>query len=472
MSDPRIKKVAFIIPPTGLYCREDRCQSLFDPKLIPTVRAPLEECEAAGAVRSAGGAAMIIDAPVLKLSVPDVIAKVRCFDPDLAVVTLTFGSLEADLQFISELKTSLPNLKVGVRGAPCYVWTEKLLGENKTIDYCLSGDYELCLADLIMGCPEPRGVSQRIDSKIIAGPPAYTKDLSTLPSPDRSSLDHGRYKVRLIRAPQATIRVQRGCPFPCTYCLVHTVSGPTARHRSPADIAAEAAELMSAGIRHFYFRAETFSVNRRWVLQLCDELIKRCPGIYWVTTTRVECVDEEVLSAMKAAGCYGISFGIDVGSELIASKVKKPLNFKVAENAMRLCDQVGIISLAYIMIGFVWDTPDTLAETKKFILSLSPDLITVHYAHPYPGTGYYDTVKNTLDLSQINSHGAQAEPATSVGNLSSKELAGWGRSILRAHYWRPRTAWSVLRKLLLKRRALCSAALAFGMQTRRLSRNS
>jgi radical SAM superfamily enzyme YgiQ (UPF0313 family) len=395
-----------------------------------------------------GGAAIVIDAPANQMPDTQVIAKTKEFCADLAIVTLSFGTMQADLNFIRCLKRSIPDLLIGVRGAPCYVWCDELLNENSEITFSLSGDYELCIADLLGDAINPRGVSRKIGGQVLKVPPAYASNLDDLPNADRSSINKEKYLVRFSGQPQATVRVQRGCPFPCAYCLVHTVSGSIARHRSPEHIAAEILELQEAGYKYFYLRAETFSVNQRWALKLCQVLSAKCPGINWVTTNRVECVDEELLSAMKKAGCYGVSFGVDVGSELIASKVNKPLNLKAAEQAMRLCDKVGIVSLAYIMIGFIWDTEETLRETKDFIRRLSPDLVTVHYAHPYPGTDYYNTIQNELLSIKIDAGGAQAKPALALPTMSVAELNRWGKAILRSHYSRPRSLFSLTKKLL------------------------
>src|SRR6185369_16439763 len=184
-------------------------------------------------------------------------------------------------------------------------------------------------------------------------PSAVAEDLDALPWPDRTVIDSSIYQVRGLGAPQATVRVQRGCPFPCTYCLVHTVSGDTARHRSPASVAAEMAAVQRSGIDFFYLRADTFSLDRSWAIATSNAIAEQCPGARWVTTTRVECVDDEVLAAMRRGGCYGVSFGIDAASREIGQKVRKKPDQKRAFAAMRGCDAAGIVSLGYIMIGFL-----------------------------------------------------------------------------------------------------------------------
>lgn len=451
--DPDIRqfeRILFLICPTGAYCREDRCQSFFEPSLVPSMRPPLEECEAGGAVSGAGATFVVIDSPALKLDDDTVMRRIVTFDPDLIVLSVTFGSLEADLGWASRCKERFPHVPLGLRGAPCYVEPQQLLRRNRAVDFCVRGDYELIFRLIVeFGLERTAGVVYRDSSgEIIDGGIALVEDLDGLPFPDRSGIDPRLYTVRGTSRIQATIRVQRGCPFPCTYCLVHTVSGNRARHRSAESVVAEIQSLLAEGVRFFYLRAETFTLDRAWALSLVKEIARHCPGARWVTTTRAECVDDEILEAMKAAGCYGISFGLDVASKEIAVRVKKPVRRVEAQRAIQLCRQHGIISLAYIMIGFVWDTPETLHEAGEFIRTLCPDLVTVHYAHPYPGTVYFDQVRQVGNPESLVSRKAQAEPALALKQLSTHEIQEFGRAILRAHRRRPKVWWSLGRNLL------------------------
>lgn len=414
------------------------------------MRAPLEECEAAGALRDIGIPHHLIDAPAEQLSDADFLQRVKASDADLICIAVTFGSLEQDLFWVRKIRAEMPNALIGLRGAPCYVWAKQLLTENPAISFCLHGEYELTFkhlcSDGIETCP---GLSYRAASgQILSNPAVYAQDLDLLPLPDRSSISQNLYKVRGFGAKQSTVRVQRGCPFPCSYCLVHTVSGKTARHRSAQHIVKEIKALLATGISHFYLRADTFTVNKRWAIALAEEIRKEAPRARWVTTTRVDCVDEEVIAAMSAGGCYGISFGIDVASEKIGALVRKPPQIEKATRAMRLCDQYNILSLGYFMIGFIWDTAETLQETRHFISKVRPDLLTIHFAHPYPGTAYFAAVQAAgLKTTSLK---AQAEPALDVPALTGKELRTAARGMLINHYSRPSVIWSVARKSLRK----------------------
>ena len=444
-----IKRFTFAICPTGKYCREDRCQSFFSFELIPSIRAPLEECEAAGAIKAAGGSTIIIDGPGEGLSDSQFMTRVTNSAPEAIILVVTFATLQADLLWAKKFKDAFPGLLLGVRGAPCYTLEHEIFTSSRAIDFLVKGEYETIFHALCtQGIRGVAGVSFRENGEIVSSPTGpLTPNLDALPLPDRSSLNYASYSVRGFRDPQATVRVQRGCPFPCSYCLVQLVSGNSARHRSPDHIAKEVSQLMRDGISSFYFRADTFTLDREWVIELCQTLQMRCPGARWVTTTRADKVDEELIAIMGAAGCYGISFGIDVASHSIGRKVHKLANLEVTQKALQACDKVGILSLVYIMVGFIWETKETLQESSQFLSSITPDLLTIHYAHPYPGTNYYNEVQSSE--SKLVSMRAQAEPATTCGGITIEELKRRAKIMLIRHYLRPKVLISITRKLCM-----------------------
>ncbi len=442
-------RILFVICPTGHYCREDRCQSFFDPALVPTMRPPLEECEAGGAITSSGSRFSVIDAPALNLSEQSLLDRITEFNPDLMVLSVTFGSLADDLRWLTRIKRRHPKVPIGLRGAPCYVSPRELLRDNPEVDFCVHGDYELVFRQIIeFGLDKAMGVTYRgAASEIYTSSSPRVDDLDLFPLPDRSGIRPELYRVRGLGKTQATIRVQRGCPFPCTYCLVHAVSGKRARHRSPQSVVQEMKALINEGTRYFYLRAETFTLDKAWTLSLLRQISAECPEARWVTTTRVECVDDEILAAMKKAGCYGISFGLDVASEAIAAQVRKPVRKNEAIEAMRLCSKHGIISLIYVMIGFVWETVDSLAEVSALINDVRPDLVTIHFAHPYPGTVYHRQVKGDRPTLTLVSTRAQAEPAIELKGLDSARLRLFAKQELRRHYRRPAVLLSLASKI-------------------------
>jgi radical SAM superfamily enzyme YgiQ (UPF0313 family) len=289
------------------------------------------------------------------MNAAEVFDQVDRIDPDLTVISTTFGTLEADLAWAARLKMRHRNTPVGLRGAPCYVQAEEILSRSADIDFCVQGDYEIIFRDVVLaGHQNAAGVSYREAGKVIhARHTAFAEDLDQLPFADRSAIDGALYRVRFFGKQQATIHVQRGCPFECSYCLAPVVSGQRVRRRSPSSIVDEIIQIREKKVRFFFFRAETFTIEREWTLELCQLLQERCPGVLWVTTTRADMVDHELLAAMSSAGCYGLSFGVETGSAEIGERIHKPVKPQQTLRAMRLCDEHHVISLVYVLLDFL-----------------------------------------------------------------------------------------------------------------------
>ena len=81
--------------------------------------------------------------------------------------------------------------------------------------------------------------------------------------------------------------------------------------------------MQEYGIRNFFFRADTFTWDRDWVVSVCKEILKRKLDIEWVANSRANTVDDERLIWMKKAGCWLVSFGVESGNQYILDKTKK-----------------------------------------------------------------------------------------------------------------------------------------------------
>lgn len=427
----------------------------------------MEECEAAAAVRSKGAQPFLIDAPAMGYSDEQVMDKVAAIRPDLIILSSVFGSLEADLAWAARLKLQFPNIIIGVRGAPAYVMSESILTGGFSVDFCVKGDYEPALEDIVSkGFRGAPAVDFLDDSgNLVQRAPCFVDNLDALPFPNIDVLDLPHYRVRGMRFQQITVHVQRGCGFRCIYCLASIVAGDKVRQRSAISISEEISVRRAVGYRFFYLRAETFTVERQWALDVCRTLIKEHPGIKWCTSTRIDKVDKELIQAMANSGCYGISFGVETGSEMIGKRIGKLPDLEKAREIMRLCDRYGVLSMMYVMIGFPWDTRDSIRESQTFVRKTRPDLISVFFAHPYPGTPYYRMVLETG--RQVKATFAQSKPAFDTDNLQRSELVILARKLIARHYFSVPVLFSITKKM-----ARLSAASLFSMIRSRLTRES
>ena len=90
----------------------------------------------------------------------------------------------------------------------------------------------------------------------------WSDNLDEIPFPARDLMKNEMYPRPDTGEPMATIQVSRGCPSACTYCLTPVISGKSLRKRSIENIFAEIEECYyKHGIRNFFFKADTFTID-------------------------------------------------------------------------------------------------------------------------------------------------------------------------------------------------------------------
>ena len=144
------------------------------------------------------------------------------------------------------------------------------------------------------------------------------------------------------------------------------------------------------GIQEIFIYDDTFGVDRQRVLDICADIIKRGIKIAWNIRTRVNTVDEEVLAALKKAGCQRIHYGVEAGTQKILNVLKKGITLEMVEKAFKLTRKVGIQTAAYFMIGSPTETIKDVLETIKFMKKLKADYVHITITTPFPATGLYE----------------------------------------------------------------------------------
>jgi len=94
---------------------------------------------------------------------------------------------------------------------------------------------------------------------------------------------------------------------------------------------------------------------------------------------------------MAKAGCTGIQFGVESGSQQILDSVKNIEKQQVIE-AVKASAAAGIDAVCSFMAPFPEDTLETLDETRLFMHEVDEagGRIFLSYTCPYPGTMFHD----------------------------------------------------------------------------------
>ena len=450
------RRAMLINPPTGLYIREDRCQAPLKGMAATTARPPLDLAYMAATMEQAGVECRIRDFPVQGGGWDEFRRELGEFNPDYLVVSVTSFTINDDLIACRIAKeVGGGSITTIAKGAHVAVKAREVLEANPALDVAIRGEYEIAARELATaedysGIPGIIYRDRRTGDLITTPDRPFLTDLDSLPYPARHLLDNRLYLRPDTGNPQTTVQTCRGCPASCIFCLGPVVYGSKIRMRSAANVAAELQECVEKyRIRDFFFRADTFTWMREWVLDLCREITDRKLRIRWVCNSRVDTIDDERLEAMKRAGCHGVAFGIESGVQDMLVKMKKGTTLEKSRAAVSLCRKHGMKVLLYFVMGLPWEREEDIRKSVDFALELGGDFVEFHLAVPFPGTELSEIAKRDglLAIESLAGYGYE-RPALRTYYLSANELLKLRRQAFMRIYFNLGSIWRIARTLI------------------------
>jgi radical SAM superfamily enzyme YgiQ (UPF0313 family) len=447
----QLEKALLFNPPVGLYQRgEDRCQAEVDGGSATSLRPPNDLGYIASMLRQIGVTPAIADYPAEKKQWSHFVEDLKKWQPDFLVMSITTPTIKDDMKAFSIAKALNPEIFTIAKGAHFYTCNREDLKETiyDVMDVAIVGEAETIVNDLVLAkrngsdLSRVRGILFRnhLGQIIQTEPAPFWTDLDKIPFPARDLIKNHLYIRPDTGEPQATIQTSRGCPSQCIFCLSPLISGMKLRERSVGNIIAELDECVHKyRIRNFFFRADTFTLNKKSVIELCREIINRRLEIAWVANSRVNTIDEERLTWMKKAGCWLVAFGIESGNDEIQRKIKKGTTRAQALEAVKLCRKLGIKTYGFYLIGFPWETREMIMDTLQFAKELRCDFSEIHIAIPYEGTEFYKIARDLGILKETAvGHNYFSNPAIGTLYVSKDELVAMRKKTLRSLYLNPR----------------------------------
>jgi anaerobic magnesium-protoporphyrin IX monomethyl ester cyclase len=255
----------------------------------------------------------------------------------------------------------------------------------------------------IHGLANIEGIAYKLNGKIkFTKPRGFIKNLDTMPFPARELFDNEAYKNYYSKRFGYTITslmTSRGCPFVCEFCS-RPIFGTTFRSRSAKNIVDEIETVLRLGYHRIWFADDCFTLNRKRLLNVCDEMIQRGLKVEWECLSRVDTVDKETMRKMKQAGCVRLFFGIESGNDRILSLMKKYATISRAKEAVGIAKQSGVQVGAFFIVGYPGEQDTTILDTIRFASALPLDYLSFTMPYPIPGTDLYDRIKGRLMSSE------------------------------------------------------------------------
>lgn len=360
---------------------------------------------------------------------------IKCFKPDLVGISCTFTAFkEASFNVAEIVKEIDRNIPVVFGGAHTSASPLEVV-KNKHVDLAIFGEGEQTIAEIADRIEKGKRLDN-IKGSAIKGklnpPRELFKDLDTIPFPARHLAPMKKYFASqkttypyCLRYPILTMVTSRGCPGKCIFCSVHTIWGRTWRGRSPSNVVDEIEEgIEKYGIRELNITDDNVSLNRKRLIEICDEIKKRGLDITWQTPNGIAIwnLDREVLKKMRNTGYYRAKFGLETGSKKMQDYIGKRVDFDKARQVIRDCNRLGIFTASSFIIGFPNETREDILKTIEFAKSTHLDFARFLIAQPYAGTALFDEF---VERGLIDENAQQSSAYYSTYNtehLSAKEL--------------------------------------------------
>lgn len=454
-------KVMLFYPPGPAYQRgEDRSQGNIDDSAATSVRAANDLAYSSAMLKKRGHEVFLHDYQTEQQSLEALIEDFETFAPDVAFLSITNSTIHDDIRVVKQLKARRDSLVTMLKGALFFDPDDELLAQLDLagVDYLIGGEVEFIIADLVDAhfnhperLPDIGGILFKREGQWIKTDfTSWETDLVRLEYPDREALKNELYCRPDTGEPQATIATSRGCGAACIYCLTPRISGTRVRLRDPDSIVDELLDCYeNHGIRNFFFKSDTFTMNRTWVKQVCDRIAASSlsGNIEWVANSRVNPLEPETLKYMRDAGCWLVAYGFESGSEETLKKIKKGATVHDNRRAARLTREAGLKCYGFYLVGLPWENWTHLKDTRRLIFDSDCDFIEVHIAVPYYGTELYEVAEKYGVLAEtVLGKDYFNSPTKGSIHLSMDEIARFRRDVLLRYHLRPKYIWRRLKE--------------------------
>lgn len=389
----------------------------------------------------------VLDASALELTYDEIGKEILKRKPDIVSISALTPTIGVALDSADKIKQVKPDTIVVLGGYHPTSEFKSVLAEP-SVDVVVRGEGEYTLLELVQTVEaggDLRNVSglafhDETDSSLVLTPDRpVIQDLDELPFPAFHLFPMEKYRILNITTNVATIITTRGCPMQCSFCSSAALHGDKLRRRSYQNVCDEIElRLKEENIDTIAFMDDTFTLNKRFVRDFCQEIKRRNLKFWWGCTSRVDSLDEELLQTMKDAGCITIFIGVESADQQVLEKMNKNITVSKTEKAFRLARKVGIRTIASCVIGMPEDTKRTINKTLDFVKKLNPNYALYSLATPYPGTRFYNEAfkKNLIVINDWSKY-TLINPILETIDCSSKELRSLQKKAFINFYLRP-----------------------------------
>ena len=373
--------------------------------------------------------------------------------PDIIGVTggATCLSIEA-LQTIVLAKRLSPRSVIVAGGSHFSLLARSILQGVSELDYILMGEGEESMAEFVSLVAEGdwegvnciRGLAFSEDGEVVTNPMRpLIDDLDALPLPAYHLIDveSDAYYWHGMGRRAFGISTSRGCGDCCAYCSETAFWQGHWRARSGKKVVEEVAYLNKRyGKTLFIFNENSFNWSRKRVEEVLEELGKSGLQVHFWFQSRVKDIirDRDLMSEFKRLGLYEVMLGVESVDSSVLDRYEKRQDRDMAQEAINILRENGIMVMANAMFGDWLDNEETLREIFQFVKKRS-DFLILTMTTPLPGTPYYEEALQAGRIVEFDFGKYDfMHPIMPTRCLAAEEVESLQKAYLKKYYTQPR----------------------------------
>ncbi len=388
-------KIQLLVPPGGYFAERWSKGTSMPPLGLLYIAAVLEED---------GHEVRVIPTDIMEWNWARIRDEISDYHADIIGVTATTENRFQSFRLIKEAKKANPDALTVLGGPHASMAGEDCLEHILELDLVVKGEGEMTMLELcremeknreLPGLSTISGLVIRNNGKIQPTPLRMPiQDLDSLPYPAFHLVPFEKYNFVFEvpgqgKLPAVNMMTSRGCPFNCSFCATPINWGRTVRMRSPQHIIKEIEFLKNTyKVQVFFFFDDTFNASPKRAEDICDLILERNLNIYWKCDVRMDILEKPLLTKMKEAGLFHLSFGLEAGSRRIRNEIiNKKVDIKDFQHMVEWCQDLDIIPNAFFIFSHPTETWEEAQETIQIIEQYRERIEgSIAILHIYPGT--------------------------------------------------------------------------------------
>lgn len=311
-------------------------------------------------------------------------------EPDVIGFSTYIWNLTETLKICKILKMVNPRLKIILGGPEVSFDGEKILEDNRFVDFIIYGEGEETFKEFVKNLTNGnedyaniQGLIYREGNRTITNPPRpLIKDLNSIPSPYKNIGDEFENKIIYFES-------SRGCPFNCEFCLSSTIKG--VRYFGIDRVKEELNNLIDGKVRQVKFVDRTFNANKKYAMEIMNFIIDKDPkDINFHFEVTAHLLDREMLDFLSGVkeGLFQFEVGVQSTNLDTIVAIGRTTDFeKLRDITKEIKSYKNIHQHLDLIAGLPYEGYNSFRKSFNDVYEIRPEKIQLGFLKLLKGSG-------------------------------------------------------------------------------------